>query len=328
MANTGESRHNLLLWGRSPHGEYVISNQKVDRTAAAWPPSCTQHKAWEVTASWVLTGEDATSNLSPRRPFSPANGGWGAWQLVARYASLDIDNAAFPLFSDPATSATSADSWSVGLNWFLNKNVRFVTSFSRTTFEGGGGAGATAPAIVTRQPENAFTACNLLLTGTDQPGNHHKPFTFFEPSHFVGGMLALVSPKDHTLNVSCATPRANSGRGLATLRSCYWLRKRRHRDGWAIHGGSGQKARSGNQQQPMSHAARSPRHRHDRGEKLLRADWQKRCQTTCAYTSTIVSSSARNPGISWDDLVKPVFRHRTESKNLAAHAGIIWRRLR
>jgi phosphate-selective porin OprO/OprP len=148
-------------------GEYVISNQKVDRTVggAATAPQRLEHKAWEVTASWVLTGEDASyKSVVPHHSFSLANGGWGAWQLVARYASLDIDDAAFPLFSDPATSATQADSCSVGLNWFLNRNVRFVTSFSRTTFKGGGGPGTTAPAIVTRQPENVlFTRVQLAF---------------------------------------------------------------------------------------------------------------------------------------------------------------------
>jgi phosphate-selective porin OprO/OprP len=148
-------------------GEYAISNQKVDRTVGGVTTDSARlgHKAWEVTASWVLTGEDATyKSVVPRRPFSPANGGWGAWQLVARYASLDVDDAAFPLFSDPAISATEADSWSVGLNWFLNKNVRFVTSFSRTTFKGGGGPGTTAPSIVTRQPENVlFTRVQLAF---------------------------------------------------------------------------------------------------------------------------------------------------------------------
>ena len=74
----------------------------------------------------------------------------------ARYAELNIDNAAFPAFANLATSASAAEAWSAGLNWFLNKNIRVNASFSHTTFTGGGGAGTTAPAIVTRQPENVF----------------------------------------------------------------------------------------------------------------------------------------------------------------------------
>ena len=138
--------------------EYAISDQVVRRVGAL--PLATadlQHSAWELTGSWVLTGENASySGVTPRHPFDPRNGNWGAFQVVARYSELDIDNAAFPLFSNPDTSATSAHAWSLGLNWYLNKNVLLKASYTRTTFEGGGGVGTTAPAIVTRQPEEVF----------------------------------------------------------------------------------------------------------------------------------------------------------------------------
>ncbi len=146
-------------WGPlSLMGEYAISAQKVRRTGAL--PSVTdtlEHKAWEITAGWVLTGENATFNgVTPARPFNPFAGQWGAFQVVAGYSELNVDPAALPLFSDPNTSAQSAKEWAAGLNWWLNRNVRILTSYSRTTFDGGGGAGTTAPAIVTRQPEEVF----------------------------------------------------------------------------------------------------------------------------------------------------------------------------
>jgi phosphate-selective porin OprO/OprP len=111
-----------------------------------------------------LTGEDAgfKGKVVPRRPFRPAQGDWGAFQLVGRYAELNVDDNAFPLFSNPNTSASSAKSWSVGLNWFLSRNVAFKTSYSHTIFDGGGGAGASAPAAVTRTDENVlFTRVQL-----------------------------------------------------------------------------------------------------------------------------------------------------------------------
>ena len=148
-------------------GEYVISDQQVRRTGVApFRSAHLDNTAWEVTASWVLTGEDAAyaGGVIPRRPFNPAEGGWGALQLLGRYAELDIDPAAFPAFADQNTSAHSAAAWSVGLNWFLNRNVLLKTSFSHTTFSGGGGPGTSAPATVTRKPENAlFTRVQLAF---------------------------------------------------------------------------------------------------------------------------------------------------------------------
>jgi phosphate-selective porin OprO/OprP len=148
-------------------GEYVISEQKVTRAGVApFDSAHLRNTAWEVTASWVLTGEDAAfaGGAVPRRPFNPREGAWGALQIVGRYAELSLDHAAFPEFADPATSAGSAAAWSVGLNWYLNRNVMVKTSFSHTHFNGGGGEGTSAPAAVTRKDENVlFTRIQLAF---------------------------------------------------------------------------------------------------------------------------------------------------------------------
>ena len=139
-------------------GEYAISDQQV----ATGAKSADLHNtAWEITGGWVLTGEDASFNgVTPRHNFDPRNGGWGALQVVARYAELNVDKAAFPFFADPKASASGAQAWSVGLNWYLNKNIRVNGSYSRTTFTGGGTAtGASAlsvPGAVTSHPEDVF----------------------------------------------------------------------------------------------------------------------------------------------------------------------------
>ena len=147
-------------------GEYVISDQRVTRTVVAPLVSRElENKAWQIAAGWVITGEDFnfSGGVVPRRPFRPAQGDWGALQLVARYDWLNIDHGAFDLFSDPTRSASSAQEWSVGLNWYLNRNVRVLTSFSHTTFDGGG-SGSTAPGVVTRNPENVlFTRVQLAF---------------------------------------------------------------------------------------------------------------------------------------------------------------------
>jgi phosphate-selective porin OprO and OprP len=147
-------------------GEYVISHQRVTKGAAS---ADLQHTAWQISAGWVLTGEDASYNgVIPRKNFDPRAGTWGAFQLVGRYAQLDIDDDTFPVYANPLASASEAQAWSVGLNWYLNRNLRLNTSFSRTTFDGGGnatgGAATTAPNIVARQPEEVvFTRVQLAF---------------------------------------------------------------------------------------------------------------------------------------------------------------------
>jgi phosphate-selective porin OprO and OprP len=147
-------------------GEYVISDQQV-ALAGAGPRTAAdlQHTAWQIQANWVLTGEDSSySGVVPRHPFNPAQGGWGAWQLVARYSELDIDPNTFPLFSNPATSARVAHEWAVGLDWYLNRNIKLMGDYSHTEFTGGGGPGSSAPATVTRTSESVlFTRLQLAF---------------------------------------------------------------------------------------------------------------------------------------------------------------------
>ncbi|HET7626202.1 MAG TPA: porin [Verrucomicrobiae bacterium] len=139
-------------------GEYAISDQRVIKGASS---ADLRNTAWQIAVGWTLTGEDASyKGIAPKHPFDPGANQWGAFQLVARYAELDVDDAAFPIYANPATFASDARAWAIGLNWYLNKNIRFNTSFSRTTFSGGGGPKAT----VTRRPEEIlFTRLQLAF---------------------------------------------------------------------------------------------------------------------------------------------------------------------
>jgi phosphate-selective porin OprO/OprP len=145
-------------------GEYAISDQDVRNGTHS---ADLQNTAWEISGGWVLTGDDATFNgVTPNHPFNPHNGQWGALQVVGRYAELDVDQAAFPYFANPAASASSAKAWSAGLNWYLNKNIRLNASYSHTVFSGGrtaaGSAAAVPPGSVTGHSEDVvFTRVQI-----------------------------------------------------------------------------------------------------------------------------------------------------------------------
>lgn len=144
----------FYYWGPAGFlGEYVISDQEV---ASATKSGNMHNSAWQVAGSWVLTGENASYyGVTPFHSFDPRVGQWGAWQLVARIAGLDVDDKAFSDgFANSTKSADSALSWAVGLNWYLNRNIRANVSFSRTTFDGF--TGKPAPGVVPAQPENVL----------------------------------------------------------------------------------------------------------------------------------------------------------------------------
>jgi phosphate-selective porin OprO/OprP len=106
------------------------------------------HTAWQVTASWVLTGEAATDRgVRPHVVFDPAQGQWGALQIAVRYNELAVDRDAVALgFASPSASRR-AQAIAAGVHWYLNPFIKWVFNVERTVFDGN----ASGP----RVPENA-----------------------------------------------------------------------------------------------------------------------------------------------------------------------------
>lgn len=93
-----------------------------------------------VQGSWVITGEQrkwvpAAGGFGPVRPAKPFNlaaGEWGAWELAARYSTLDLnDNEGSAGLATPANGVRGGqqDITSVGLNWFPNNVIRFQLQY-------------------------------------------------------------------------------------------------------------------------------------------------------------------------------------------------------
>jgi phosphate-selective porin OprO/OprP len=128
-------------------GEYTQVSQDVSRSVGGVTRSDNlDHKAWQLQFSWLLTGEEQTfRSPTVARPFRLNNTGWGAWEVVARVQELSIDEAAFAggaaSFANPATAAQKAKSAGIGLNWYLNQNVKWALNYDQTRFDGGAPTG-------------------------------------------------------------------------------------------------------------------------------------------------------------------------------------------
>ncbi len=131
--------------------EYVTVKQDVRRVnGATVRGDSLNHSAWQVAASWFLTGEDNGYRVpAPKNPYVVGGKGWGSLELTARIAELDLDDDSFAggadSFANPVGSASRATAWTVGANWGLTQNFKLLLDYEETKFTGGGAGGADAP---------------------------------------------------------------------------------------------------------------------------------------------------------------------------------------
>lgn len=132
-------------------GEYVASRQSVAQSTSALTAVDLTNRAWQVAASYVLTGEDVTEKgVTPRQPYQPGKPGWGALEVAGRYSQFNADRATFPTYASLSASARVARSWTGGLNWYATNNVKVQSNYEYTSFDGG------APGTGNRPVERAI----------------------------------------------------------------------------------------------------------------------------------------------------------------------------
>jgi phosphate-selective porin OprO/OprP len=111
----------------SVQAEYAISDASRDGGS-----SDEDFSAYYVQAGWTLTGESRSykgsdgefKRLKPANKFSPgADGGWGAWELAARYDHADMNSG--DIRGGEETALT------VAINWYLNENVRIMADYRK-----------------------------------------------------------------------------------------------------------------------------------------------------------------------------------------------------
>ncbi len=113
--------------------EYAHNTQTVRGAAAT---ADLTHTAWEVTSSYVLTGEPTSDRgVIPAKPFDPAQHHWGALQIVARHSRLNLDPAALAAGLASSSSSRTASATGVAALLYANAYVKYVLSFERTVFD-------------------------------------------------------------------------------------------------------------------------------------------------------------------------------------------------
>jgi len=111
--------------------------------------------AWLVQASWLLTGEDATLfGVKPKKDFDPRKGGWGAFELAARFSQLHAGAEFFEGgWASPVGQTNRADDFTLELNWYLNKYVKLMFAWDHVMF--------ADPISVSATSGSGFTNNNL-----------------------------------------------------------------------------------------------------------------------------------------------------------------------
>lgn len=104
------------------HGPAWFSGEFIDALATGDGPQRNLY-GYYVQAGWFLTGENRPykretgvfDRVRPRHSFL-VDGGSGAWELAARWSSLDLDSG--------AVRGGQAHDVTVGINWYLNPMTR------------------------------------------------------------------------------------------------------------------------------------------------------------------------------------------------------------
>ena len=112
----------------SIQGEYI--NAKLTRKAK---PNDLTFDGYYVYGSWFVTGESRRYEIEDGtfgrvRPMqNVTDGGIGAWELALRFSHLNLN--------DHEIRGGKEDNITLGLNWYLNPNIRFMFNYVRVESE-------------------------------------------------------------------------------------------------------------------------------------------------------------------------------------------------
>ncbi len=119
-------------------GEYIISKQELSFGGSTDGIS---NNAWQLVTSYVLTGENASyKGVKPKQAFEIGKPGWGAFEVAARYGQLEADEDGVALGVFAANGVETIRNAAVGVNWYLNSNLRLALNYNQTSYSNFSGA--------------------------------------------------------------------------------------------------------------------------------------------------------------------------------------------
>ncbi|MCS3903970.1 phosphate-selective porin OprO/OprP [Methylohalomonas lacus] len=128
------------VWDRlSLQGEYIMADVNRDNGFED-----ADFDGFYLTGSFFLTDDHRPYDFGPGDfdKVSPSTtvgkGGIGAWEVAARYSSLDLN--------DGALNGGKQDLLTVGLNWYATKNIRFMANYNQVLDLKGGAFDGAEPA--------------------------------------------------------------------------------------------------------------------------------------------------------------------------------------
>lgn len=137
LVNTGDllaRSYNLVsvdalgIWGPfTAEAEWTQATvQRFPRITQALDVGNVRFHGWHAQAGYMFTGESRrycfqTGTLHNPKPCGP----WGAWEIVARYSTVNMVNK--------NVYGGSEHNGSVGLNWFINDQVKIAANYIRAS---------------------------------------------------------------------------------------------------------------------------------------------------------------------------------------------------
>lgn len=134
----------LAIYGPfSLQGEYVRT--EVDRKRLSDP----DFDGWYVQGSWILTGESREYDFkygtfkNPKPNSIVGQGGYGAWEIAARYSRLDLNDA--------DVDGGREENFTAGINWYPTPTFKFMANYVNVlNVKGGNFSGAEPEGFLLR----------------------------------------------------------------------------------------------------------------------------------------------------------------------------------